>query len=99
MGQPADYQYPGQSRHAARYPQGPEDFSSRITANGIDIDFSGTILLRTLPDNMMQFIVLNGSGVSGGLSVSSGFTMAIALGVDPQVDGPWTGMRPGPGSP
>jgi hypothetical protein len=74
--------------------QGPETYNSRMTVNGIDIDFAGTILLRTLPDNTMQFVVLDGSGVSGGVSVPAGFTMFIALGADSQVDGLWTGQRP-----
>lgn len=74
--------------------QGPEAFRSRITANGIDIDFAGTILLRTLPDNTLQLIVLDGSAASDGLSVAAGFTMSIALGADSQVAGLWTGMRP-----
>lgn len=74
--------------------QSPSGVNSSITVNGIDIRFAGTIILQTTPENVMQFIVLDGAGSTGGVSVPPGFTLNIPFNQDGGAAGNATGLRP-----
>jgi len=73
--------------------QAPDDYRSTITANGVDIEFDGTIFL-TIDDGTLHFGVISGGASSNRLSVPAGFTMGIPIGADLQVAGSWRGLRP-----
>jgi hypothetical protein len=75
--------------------QSPDSVNGAITVNGVDIRFTGTIVLRTLADQVMQLVVLEGSATSDMISVPAGFTMAVQLQPDGrQASGSWGGLRP-----
>ncbi len=75
--------------------QGPPNVPATITVNGADIRISSTIVLRVLPENIMQLIAISGGAHSGGVSVPPGFTMTVQLDAEGTgLAGLWTGLRP-----
>ncbi len=75
--------------------QAPIEITGLIWANGVEIRFDGTIMLRTQPDNTLVLVVIRGGATSGGVSVPEGFTMSIQLDENSRdVVGLWTGLRP-----
>ncbi|MEL6270947.1 MAG: SH3 domain-containing protein [Chloroflexota bacterium] len=73
--------------------QTPDTVNAEITANGMDIQFTDTIALRMLPDNVMQLVTLSGAANASRISVPPGFTMSVALNAD-GTGGAWTNLRP-----
>lgn len=65
--------------------QGPEEFGSRITVNGVDIRLDGTITLQNIlserdeDETRLKLSVLSGGAQSNNLTVPAGFTMSIVL--------------------
>ncbi len=72
--------------------QGPASYSARVTANGADIRFTSTIVLR-LEGGLLRVYVLDGSATLGNVTVPAGFTAQAALGPDGLVSAPWTALR------
>ncbi|MEM6280871.1 MAG: SH3 domain-containing protein [Chloroflexota bacterium] len=75
--------------------QTPDTVDAEITVNGLDIQFTDTIALRTLPDNILQLVTLAGAANADRISVPPGFTMSVQLTADGTApDGAWTNLRP-----
>jgi hypothetical protein len=72
--------------------QGPTSYSASITANGTDIRFTSTVVLR-LDSGLLRVYVLDGSATLGSVTVPAGFTIQAALGPDGTVAAPWTALR------
>jgi len=88
IGQPACNEAP-----SALLVQGPENIAVNITANGVDIEIGSTIALRTLSEDEMQLITVNGRAQTGNLVILEGFTATAQLDEDGQA-GPFGGLRP-----
>lgn len=75
--------------------QAPEGSTGSITVNGADLRFVGTIVLRNLPDNVLQLFVLDGNATNGVLSVPPGFNIILQLSEDGRSpNGAWSTLRP-----
>jgi len=75
--------------------QSPNGMAAAITANGADIRFTDTIVLRITADGQLQVTVLAGNASIGILSIPTGFTvLAPIAGENGAVNGGWTNLRP-----
>jgi hypothetical protein len=74
--------------------QSPRGVSANITVNGADVRISSTVVLRLLPDNVLQLITLDGGAYSGTTSIPAGLTMFMQLSEDGRSSaGPWRDQR------
>jgi len=73
--------------------QGPERVTVNITANGVGIEIGSTLALRTLEDDQIQLIAINGRIKSGNLIIPEGFTVIAQLDEEGNA-GPFGGLRP-----
>lgn len=73
--------------------QGPERVTVNITANGVDIEIGSTLALRTLEDDEIQLVTINGIVKTGNLTIPEGFTAIAKLDEDGDA-GPFGGLRP-----
>jgi hypothetical protein len=78
---------------AALVVQGPDRVTVNITANGVDIEIGSTLLLRSLEDDKIQLMTINGQVKTGNLTIPEGFTATAQLGEDGNA-GPFGGLRP-----
>lgn len=75
--------------------QGPNSVKVNINANGADITIGSTIVLRILPGNIAQLMVVSGEATLGGLVVPAGFTVTAPLSPDGKtLVGDWGSFRP-----
>jgi hypothetical protein len=88
--------------------QGPKNLSIDLSVNGASITIHSTVLFRTLDEDTMELLVLDGQAVVDGLTIPTGFRSLISLktleATNPELaslagtvsvaDGKWTDCMP-----
>jgi hypothetical protein len=59
--------------------QGPKNLSIDLSVNGANITIHSTVLFRTIDENTLELIVLDGEAVVDGLVIPTGFRSVISL--------------------
>jgi hypothetical protein len=74
--------------------QGPRNINVQLTVNGADISLGSTIILRLLPGNLLELVVLDGKAVLDGVSIPAGFKTTVPLDPNDQRAGSWSLPQP-----